>query len=118
MQRPRSRQSALRRRELLGPAAAASDLDCLLGECADAKLVRRTARDAAARADASLREASSLEHFVTAESTLKGRESALRDLDRLAQRAAENTRSLEAAREDIPRRLVTAETALAEAAEA
>jgi len=105
-------------RELLGPAAAASDLDCLLGESVDAKLVRRTATEAAGRADASLREASSLEHFVTAESTLKGRESALRDLDRLAQRTVEKTRSLEAARENVPRRLVAAETALAEAADA
>ena len=105
-------------RELVGPAAAASDLDCVLGESADAELVRRTARDSAARADAGLREASTLEHFVAAESTVRARETAMRELDRVAERAAEQARSLAAAREEIPGRVVVAEAALAEARDA
>ena len=100
--------------ELVGPTAG-SDLDCLLGESADAELVRRTSEDSADRAAAGLREASSLEHFVAAESTVRGREAALRELDRVAVRAEDHVRSLAAARDDVPGRVVAAEARLAEA---
>src|SRR6266704_3683861 len=108
--------SAARARDrlrLLVGAAAAADFSCLLGESADSTLVRRTAKESAARAGAGLREATSLEHLVAAESTVPGRETAVGELDRAAARAAALAESLAAAREELPGRIVAAEARLA-----
>src|SRR6266568_2829986 len=108
--------SAARARDrlrLLVGAAAAADFSCLLGESADSTLVRRTAKESAARAGAGLREAASLEHLVAAESTVPGRETAVGELDRAAARAAALAESLAAAREELPGRIVAAEARLA-----
>src|SRR6266705_3582564 len=87
--------SAARARDrlrLLVGAAAAGDFSGRLGESADSTLVRRTAKESAARAGAGLREAASLEHLVAAESTVPGRETAVGAHQRLVddhQRAME-----------------------------
>src|SRR6266700_3335791 len=108
--------SAARARDrlrLLVGAAAAAVFSCLLGESADSTLVRRTAKESAARAGAGLREAASLEHLVAAESTVPGRETAVGELDRAAARADALAESLAAAREELPGRIVAAEARLA-----
>ncbi|HYS30948.1 MAG TPA: AAA family ATPase [Streptosporangiaceae bacterium] len=106
-----------RLRALVG-AAAAADFGCLLGESADSALVRRTAKDSAARAGACLREATGLEHLVAAESTVPGRETAVANLDRAAARAAAHAGSLAAARDELPGRIAAAEARLAAASAA
>ncbi len=93
--------------------AVAPEFTCLLGESADAALVRRTGQQGAARAAATAREADTLDHLVSAESAVPPREAALADLEKAAAKAAAVTGALRAARQDGPRRITAAEASLA-----
>lgn len=101
-------------RGLIG-AAEAPEFAGLLDESADAALVRKTGEQAAARADAAMREASTLDHLVSSERAVPQREAAVADLADAAAEAAAVTGSLETARKDGPRRITAAEAALAAA---
>jgi DNA repair protein SbcC/Rad50 len=76
---------------------------------------RKAAKQATARAEAAQREASSLHHFVRAESELADRATKLADLERAASQAARQDESLAVARQSLPGRLTAARAGLGEA---
>ena len=104
-------------RELVG-AGADAELGCLLAENADRELISRTGLQAAARAEADLREATGLDHLVEAESALPGHQTALRVLETAAAKAAASVASLAAARAELPGLIAAAEARLAQARDA
>src|SRR5258705_11478784 len=99
----------------MGGQAPARKFACLLAESADAMLVRKTGREASARAETAQHEAAALDHLVAAESAVPGREATVRRLDEATAQAAALTGSLVAAREDAPGRIAAAEARLARA---
>jgi exonuclease SbcC len=101
-------------RGLIG-AATAPEFACLLDQSADATLVRKTGKQAAARAEAIAREADALDQLVSAESAVPARQAALADLEKAATTAAALTSSLRSARQDGPRSIMAAEASLAAA---
>jgi DNA repair protein SbcC/Rad50 len=101
-------------RRLIGDAVT-PELACLLDESADAALVAATGEQAAARAEATAREANTLDHLVSAESSVPSDQAALADLENVEAKAAAVTASLRAARQDGPRRITAAEASLAAA---
>ncbi|HEX6930980.1 MAG TPA: SMC family ATPase, partial [Streptosporangiaceae bacterium] len=95
----------------------AAELACLLGPGADSDLVGRTSNQAAARAEAALREAAGLDHLVAAESALPDRETAVSGLGRAAAEAAAAVSRLGATRETLPGRIAAAEAELTAASD-
>ena len=104
-------------RELVG-AGADAELAYLLAEDADSELVSRTGLQAAARAEADLRETTALDHLVEAESAVPGHQTALLALEASAAKAAASVASLAAARAELPERITAAEGRLAQARDA
>lgn len=104
------------RRELRGLVGAGADaeLACLLAEHADSALVSRTGQEAAARAEAGLRDAAGLDHLVADQTTVPGRQIALRELETVAAEAADRAAALATARAELPARIAAAEARLAE----
>ncbi len=109
--------------ELLAEAAAAvqaasGDLAGLLPEPDEDALAGRGGADAAARAEAAEATAAALRHDVDDEQGLREREAELSRLERAATAAEERVAALERARQDLPDRITTLETRLAEASTA
>ena len=104
-------------RELVG-AGADAELGCLLAENADRELISRTGLQAAARAEADLREATGLDHLVEAESAVPGHQAALIALETAAAGATARAGTLAAARAELPGRIAAAEARLAQARDA
>ncbi len=104
-------------RELVG-AGADAELAYLLAEDADSEVVSRTGLQAAARAEADLRETTALNHLVEAESAVPGHQTALLALETAAAKAAASVASLTAARAELPGRIAAAEARLAQVRDA
>jgi exonuclease SbcC len=97
---------------------AQAGLTALIAGSVDSVLARKSSKRAAARAQAHLREATSLEGFVAAEADVSRRESAARELSQAAREASARVGALEAARCDLPELIETGESDLAVAREA
>ncbi|HUD39076.1 MAG TPA: AAA family ATPase [Streptosporangiaceae bacterium] len=93
-------------------------LTALIAGSIDSVLAKKSSKRAAATAQAHLRDATGLEGFVAAEAEVSRRESAARELSRVAREASERVEALEAARRDLPGLIETAESDLAAAREA
>jgi exonuclease SbcC len=96
-------------------AAAAEDLAGLVPEPDEDALAGRGGAGAAARAKAAEAGAAALQHDVDAEQGLPGREAELDRLERDAAGAETRVAALERARQDLPDRIITLQTRLAEA---
>src|SRR6266581_5677063 len=90
----------------------------LLPEPDEDALAGRGGADAAARAEAAEATAAALRHDVDGEQGLREREAELSGLERAATSAEERVAALERARQDLPDRITTLETRLAEASTA
>ena len=106
--------------ELLGEAvaaaaAASADLAALLPEPDEDALAGRGGGGAAARAEAAEAGAAALRHDVDDEQGLPGRDAELGRLEQDAASAEDRVAALERARQDLPERITTLETRLAEA---
>jgi len=95
--------------------AASGDLADLLPEPDSAALAGRGGAGAAARAEAAEAAAAALQHDVDDERDMPGRAAELDRLEQLAAGAEERVAALERARQDLPERITTLETRLAEA---
>ena len=106
--------------EVLADATAAvqvaiGDVRDLLPEPDEDALAGRGGAAAAARAEAADTEAAGLQHAVDGEQGLPGREAELAGLEQDAAAAEGRVAALERARQDLPDRIATLETLLAEA---
>ncbi len=99
-------------------AAASADLAGLLPEPGEDALAGRGGTDAAARAQAAEASAAALQHDADDEQGLPGREAELGRLEQDAAAAEERVAALERVRQNLPDRIATLETRLAEAANA
>jgi len=95
--------------------AASGELADLLPEPDDDALAGRGGPGAAARAEAAEADAAALQHDADDEQALPGREAELGRLERGAAAAEERVAALDRARQDLPDRITTLETRLAEA---
>jgi len=96
--------------------AATADLSDLVPEPDEDTLAGRGGDAAVARAEDADAEAAALQHDVDAEQGLPARQAELATLERDATLAEERVASLERAKQDLPGRITTLETRLAEAA--
>jgi len=109
--------------ELLAEAVAAvqaatDDLAGLLPEPDEAALAGRGGAAGAARADAAEAATAALQHDADEEQSVPGREAELAGLEQSAADAGERVAALDRARQDLPDRITTLETRLAEASTA
>jgi DNA repair protein SbcC/Rad50 len=96
---------------------ADEELARLLSHDADADLVGHTGQQAAALAEASMREAAGLDRLVAAESAMPDREASVGALGQSATEAAGLVAALTATRAELPDQITAAQAALAEARE-